>query len=320
MTTPILFLIFRRPDTTKLVFEEIRKARPTKLYIVADGPRENRPDDIDKCAETRQIVTGVDWPCEVHTLFREMNLGLGEGVTAGITWFFDHEEEGIILEDDCLPSQSFFLFCAEMLERYRYDTRIMEIGANNLEDIDLRDTEYSYRFSSLVYIWGWATWKRAWKLHDFEMSHYPEVSKKKYLDYSYESIYEHDFFQYVFEKMYKGDEKTNRKNVWDFQWQFACKINSLLVIVPNQNLVINLGIGNEATNTISTQSPATGLTLEEMSFPLHHPEYMMTDIRRDQHVFWKYHTSASSRLKSTLKRLIPKSIIENVLKPMIGKT
>src|SRR5882762_10017668 len=132
-TTPVLFLIFNRPETTRRVMEAIRKIRPKKLYIAADGPRPDREDDVDKCREVREIASVIDWDCDVTKLFRKENLGCGKGPSSAITWFFEHETEGIILEDDCLPSPSFFSFCAELLERYRYDTRIMEIGGNNFE-------------------------------------------------------------------------------------------------------------------------------------------------------------------------------------------
>jgi len=317
LTTPVLFVIFNRPGTTRQVFEAIRQARPTKLYIAADGPRPDRPGEAEKCAEVRTIATAVDWDCEVRTLFREKNLGCGEGPATGISWFFEHESEGIILEDDCLPSQTFFRFCAEMLERYRNDTRVMEIGGNNLEQPRDRDGEHSYWFSNHIYIWGWATWRRAWKMHDFKMNHYQEIHSKKYLDRCYDSIYERDFYEYVFEKMYEGDERTSRKTIWDYQWQFACKINSGLIVVPNKNLVRNLGFGNDATNTLNPNGVGNDLKLEEMEFPLKHPQFVMPDRVRDMRIFRFLSTSAASRLKSNLKRVIPKKMVVNVLRPIM---
>jgi len=317
LTTPVLFVIFNRPNTTRQVFEAIRKAKPTKLYIAADGPRPDRPGEAEKCAEVRRIATAVDWDCEVRTLFREKNLGCGEGPATGISWFFEHESEGIILEDDCLPSQTFFRFCTEMLERYRYDTRVMEIGGNNLEQPQHRDQEHSYWFSNHIYIWGWATWRRAWKMHDFKMNHYQEINSKKYLNGCYDTIYERDFYEYVFEKMYQGDERTSRKTIWDYQWQFACKINSGLIVVPNKNLVRNLGFGNDATNTLNPNGIGNNLTLEEMEFPLKHPRFIIPDRIRDMRIFRYLSTSRSFRIKSNLKRFIPKKMVANVLKPIM---
>jgi hypothetical protein len=316
-TTPILLIIFNRPSTTQLVFEAIRKERPTKLYIAADGPRPNKEGEEIKCAAARHIATQIDWDCEVHTLFRNENLGCGRGPATGITWFFEQETEGIILEDDCLPSSSFFKFCAELLERYRDDSRVMEIGGNNLERHDLREEDYSYTFSNLTYIWGWATWRRAWKHHDFLMGHYKEVSRKKYLDNSYNTIYERDFFNYVFDKMHNGDSRTNRDSIWDYQWQFACLINSGLTIVPNRNLVINIGIGSDATHTTDPKGVGHNLRLEEIDLPLRHPEFVMVDRVRDQRNFNKMHTSLVSRFKSTIKRAIPKPVLEGMIRPLL---
>ncbi|MBA4056200.1 MAG: nucleotide-diphospho-sugar transferase, partial [Marivirga sp.] len=162
LETPVLLLIFNRPDTTRRVFEAIRKARPKRLFVAADGPRQHKPEDADRCAKARKIATDVDWECEVKTFFRDTNVGCGRGPSGGISWFFEHVDEGIILEDDCLPSPLFFRFCAELLERYRDDKRVMEIGGNTFMDEANRDKEYSYYFSSHNNIWGWATWKRAW--------------------------------------------------------------------------------------------------------------------------------------------------------------
>jgi hypothetical protein len=316
LVTPILFLIFNRPETTSQVFEAIRKARPAKLYIVGDGPREDRPQEVEKCEETRKVIQRIDWPCEIHTLFREKNLGCGLGITSAINWFFEYESEGIILEDDCLPSQSFFKFCSELLEKYRHDSRVIEIGGNNYEKPLQREKEYSYTFSHLTYIWGWATWKRAWQYHDFKMTKFNEIKEKKYLDQFYDTFHERDFFGYIFKKMFDGDHQTNRKNIWDYQWQFACHINSGCVIVPNRNLVKNIGFGVEATNTTSLKGVGRDMELEEINFPLHHPDFVMVNRKRDKRNFQLMHTSMLSRMKASAKQIIPKSVIEKLLKPL----
>lgn len=308
LNTPVLFLIFARPETMGQVFEAIREAKPAKLYIAADGPRENSPGEAERCELSRKIVTNVDWECEVHTLFRDTNLGCGKGPSTAITWFFEHETEGIILEDDCVPSQSFFLYCAELLERYRNDTRIMHIAGTNLEKPRFRDKRYSYGFSNFTYCWGWATWRRAWKFHDFDMRLYNEVNAKNYLEGHYNSIYERDYFQYIFRKLHKGD----RQNIWDYQWQFACRINSGIVVVPACNLVVNIGLGRHATNTIHLQGIGHHLKSEELSWPLTHPEFVMVNKRREKRIFTMYFTSRSSRAKSLLKRFVPAGFIRKV--------
>src|SRR6478736_1770065 len=180
--TPILFIVFNRPDTTRVVFEAIRKVKPKKLYIAADGIRSKVKSDEENCAKVRAIVNDVDWECDVKTLFHEENLNCGKAPSTAISWLFENEEEGIILEDDCLPSTSFFLFCEELLERYRYDSRVMHIGGNNFLNGWQKDNDYSYYFSRSGHIWGWATWRRAWNKFDFDISLYSKLKDKNYFD------------------------------------------------------------------------------------------------------------------------------------------
>jgi len=188
----------------------------------------------------------------------------------------------------------------------------MMIGGNNLEPPREREQEYSYTFSRLTYIWGWATWRRAWKFHDYKMPLFAEVDKKRYLSPGYSSIYERDLFQYVFGKMYTGDDPvTSRRNIWDYQWQFACRIHSGLVIVPGVNLVGNIGFGEGATNVFG-QSLGQGLKNEEIDLPLVHPEFIMVDKRREKRTFELCHTSRRSRLKSRIKELLPSALLNTI--------
>ena len=173
--TPVLFIIFNRVETTKRVFEAIRNVRPLKLYVAADGPRPGNDADKVNCDEVRKIIDDVDWPCEIKTLFQDQNLNCGRAPSTAITWFFEHEEEGIILEDDCLPSTSFFRFCHELLAYYRHDNRVMHIGGNNFLEGWQKDPDYSYYFSRSGHIWGWATWRRAWQTFDFDMLLYEKL-------------------------------------------------------------------------------------------------------------------------------------------------
>jgi len=162
LRTPVLFLVFNRLDTTKKVFQVIKKAKPPRLYIAADGPRETKEGEAERVKAVRDyVMSNMDWECEVKTLFREKNLGCGKAVSEAITWFFENEEMGIILEDDCLPTQSFFWFCEELLIRYKHEEKIMQInGSSFLPNIDIKE---SYFFSKYNHIWGWASWRRAWK-------------------------------------------------------------------------------------------------------------------------------------------------------------
>lgn len=307
LQTPVLFLIFNRPSTTQVVFEAIRKARPSKLYVAADGPRANKSGESEKCLESRTIATSVDWDCKVVTLFREGNLGCGKAISSAITWFFQQEEEGIILEDDCLPSPDFFPFCAELLERYRYDTRIMQIGGVNLVPKERRDTEYSYYYSNHNNIWGWATWKRAWMLYDYEMSSFEKIYSKGYFENHFNSIYEADYFDWAFKRTSSHPHIT-----WDYQLEFARRINSGLTICPQPNLVTNIGFGSDATHTTGAGGNSSRLELEQLEFPLRHPAFVMVDTKSDDHGFILHHTSLKSRIKSATRRMLPPLIRKKI--------
>jgi hypothetical protein len=295
--TPILFLIFNRPDTTKMVFEVIRSVRPTKLFIAADGPREGRAGEAEKCEQARSVISQIDWPCDVHTLFRDENLGCGRAVSSAITWYFEHVTEGIILEDDTLPSADFFRFCAELLVRYRDDTRIMEISGSCLPSPRVEANQYSYFFSNWDYIWGWATWKRAWKHYDYSMKRYEEAVAQKCFHEHYTSLYEGYFMKHSFDRSYY---QSNHVTWWSYQWGFARKINSGLVVVPTRNMVVNVGLGRGATNT--TTSRWDFLQLEKMDFPLMHPHIIMHNRMTDDEVFRKHFTSSFSRIKQQVRR------------------
>jgi hypothetical protein len=282
LRVPVLLIIFNRPDTTRRVFEAIREAKPPRLYIAADGPRPEVKTDPENCEKARTIVQQVDWPCEVNTLFRDTNLNCGLAPSSAFTWFFDHEEEGIILEDDCLPSPSFFGYCQELLQRYRSDTRIMHIGGNNFLNGWQKDKDYSYYFSGSGHIWGWATWRRAWKHFDFNLRHYADLKPKGYFN---------NFFLNWPEKFYRlrKFDKTVRPGTkvdwWDYQWDFARYIHSGLAIVPKVNLVKNIGFGEIATHTKNNHSDSANLKSENIELPLRHPPFAIRDLESDRRYF-----------------------------------
>lgn len=270
LTTPILFLIFNRPDTTKGVFEAIRKAKPPKLFVAADGARPDKPGEWEKCQKVRGIAIVVDWDCEVKTLFRDTNLGCKVAVSRAIDWFFQHVEEGIILEDDCLPTQSFFWFCQELLEKYRYDERVMMISGDNFQ-FGRKRTDYSYYFSRFTHIWGWASWRRAWKHFDVNMKLWPEIRDGGWLNDWLGDKKRVEYWTQIFEKVYKGKIDT-----WDYQWTFACWVQNGLSILPNVNLVSNIGFGFDAVHT-KGQSKFNDMKTEPVVFPLSHPKYILRD-------------------------------------------
>lgn len=274
--TPILFIIFNRPTETKIVFESIRRIAPAKLYIAADGPRQSRPSDQEKCAETRSVVSMVDWPCKVSTIMSENNMGCGKAVSEAISWFFDHEEQGIILEDDCVATDSFFRFCEELLKKFKYDTRIMHIGGTNHNPAFCRDPEYSYFFSQVGHMWGWATWRRAWALYDITMKIFPEISEKGYFKDLYPNAFVRKYSTNNFLKTYK-----KKLDTWDYQWEFTRLINSGLSIVPKYNLVENIGFGPDATHTFSNKNYFDLAHTKELSFPLSHPPFIIKDTKSE---------------------------------------
>ncbi len=285
LKTPVLLIIFNRPDTTQAVFEAIRKAKPSRLYVSADGPRPGVAADQAKCAEARKIIEAVDWPCEVKRLFHDQNLNCGKAPSTAMSWFFSHEEEGIILEDDCVPSQSFFRYCQELLERYRDDNRIMHIGGNNFQGGWQNDPDYSYYFSRSGHVWGWATWQRAWQMFDINIPLYERIKKNGSFD---------NFFLNPLERLYRirKFEKTVQKrgnlDWWDYQWDFARFVNSGLAIVPNTNLVKNLGFGADATHTVNGTDGMTTMEAREMEFPLRHPPFVIRDTISDKRYFSRF--------------------------------
>ena len=195
--TPILFIIFNRPDTTQVVFNRIKEIKPKYLFIAADGPRLNVSDEVEKCEETREIINQIDWDCELKTLFRDRNLGCGMGVSSAITWFFDYVEQGIILEDDCLPDLTFFEFTALMLEKYKDNNKIKMISGTNYFFNKVKSKE-SYYFSKCFFIWGWATWKRAWSEFDFDMKSWPKNKKKHFLQTIFENKKIYNYWNIMF--------------------------------------------------------------------------------------------------------------------------
>jgi len=275
ITPPVLFVIFNRPDTTALVMEAIRAVRPERLYVAADGPRE-RNGDAARCEEARRIATEVDWPCELNTLFRNRNLGCGRAVSGALDWFFEHEEEGIILEDDCLPSHSFFRYCAELLERYRHDKRIMCISGNNFQTKNV--TPYSYYFSRYSHCWGWATWRRAWALYDFDIARRIDFRQLGHLEAWSDG--DPSFGRYwvdISEQMVRGEIDT-----WDYQWLFSCWTQHGLTCLPVRNLVTNIGVGPDATHTTDVNGRAACLPLKELDFPLGHPPLVVRHVEADR--------------------------------------
>ncbi|PMB53315.1 hemolytic protein HlpA-like protein [Fischerella thermalis CCMEE 5201] len=307
LKTPVAFIIFKRPHTTERVFEAIRQAKPPKLFVIADGPREDRADESEKCKATRAIIDRVDWECEVIKNYSEANIGCAKRLPSGLDWVFNQVEEAIVLEDDCLPHPTFFQFCETLLERYRYDQRIGTIIGQNVQ-LGRKRTDYSYYFSIYNRCWGWATWRRAWQNFDFDMKLWPEIKESRFLDDILIDSKSVKFWQQIFQDTYDGRINT----VWDYQWTFNCWLQNQLSIVPNNNLISNIGFGNNATHTKHTKGSFVktyaNMPTEQISFPLKHPPYIIRDLKSDrfmQKTFFEY-----GNLLTTIKAVIKKKIMK----------
>lgn len=303
-STPILFLIFNRPEITQSVFEEIKKQKPKYLYVAADGARPNVIEDIEKCKATRELViNGIDWDCEVKTLFRDKNLGCGIAVSEAITWFFENVEQGIILEDDCLPHPSFFGYCETLLERYKEDEQVFAIGGSNFQN-GKKIGEASYFFSNYAYVWGWASWRSAWKSYDFSLKQLEAFKEKQLIKRVDKRTVFKNYWISIYEKVVNKEIDT-----WDYQWNFAIWNNGGLTIVPNVNLISNIGFGNEATHT-GGSSPYAKMDTKDIGV-LIHPNHIQVDKKADRYVSdacfnihenIKFTTDLSNRLKKNIKK------------------
>lgn len=264
LKTPVAFVIFNRPDTTKQVFAEIAKARPSKLLVVGDGPRLNRSGEARRCAAARAVIERVDWDCEVLTNYSEVNLGCKRRVSSGLDWVFNTVEEAIVLEDDCLPHPSFFRYCEELLKKYKNEERIAQISGVNFQ-FGRRRSEYSYYFSRYNHIWGWASWRRAWRSYDVKISSWPELRRGEWLETWIGDKRVGEYWRDIFDRVSSGEIDT-----WDYQWTFACWRRGALTILPEANLISNIGFGSDATH-LSSVNEFARMDLRALQFPLRHP-------------------------------------------------
>lgn len=274
MKTAILFLVFNRPDTTQRVFEIIKKVKPPRLYIAADGPRLNKQDEAQKCDDVKKIVQNIDWECKVYKLFREKNLGCGLAVSQAISWFFENEDEGIILEDDIIPHMDFFAYCEELLDKYRDSNEIGIIsGRNHL--FGKRMSDESYYFSSIPHIWGWATWRKVWQKYNYrvtqiDFSGLSDIMRQK--EFSRKTI---NYWHYVYLQI-----KNGRIDTWDYQLTLMCFYYNLLSITPNTNLVQNIGFDEDATHTVIADDKTRNYKGQSI-LPLIHPSEIVRNSNGD---------------------------------------
>jgi hypothetical protein len=275
---PILLLAWNRPHHLRLVLGSLRNVSPSSLYVSCDGPRSNYPDDIEKVSTVHSIIAHeIDWPCSVKTLYSQNNLGCKNAVSSAISWFFSNVSEGIILEDDCVPSADFYRYCAELLELYRGDLRVWCISGNNFTTVD-RNSPASYYFAQIPMCWGWATWSNRWQQYESHLSSWPNMSSDFLLRDSFPNKRVFSYWSQKWNRLYL----EGKPDSWAYRWAYTCVVNSGLTAIPYVNLVENVGIGDDSTHTRFGKHRASQLFYEET---LSHPRYVLRNIRADLTIY-----------------------------------
>lgn len=272
---PILVLAYNRPDLVEQVMRVIQIYQPSRLYLACDGPRSQKSGDVERVAETRQVMQNVvDWECEVQCLFRGQNIGCAQGVFEAITWFFEHEEYGIILEDDVLVSQDFFKLCEDLLPRYKSDERIMQIVSRNTSR--RTDIPNTYVYSKTDSCWGWASWRRAWQYMDMRMDGIKRISVFYLIRRL--GLFRGCVKYYQFKDMYAHIERSNS---WATRWALSILCNDGLVICPGVNMGINIGVDSgEHYERTDALSPAFRYELQSMVWPIKYNDTLKVDKRQ----------------------------------------
>jgi hypothetical protein len=263
LQVPVVVIIFNRPGATRRVVNAIAEVQPRQLFVIADGPRTDRAQDASLVAAARAVIDGVDWECEVHRCYSEVNLGCHVRIATGLDWVFDQVDQAIIVEDDCVPDRSFFSYCEELLARYQDDARVQMISGCNVVGAK---TTYSYHFSRCYHIWGWATWSRAWTQYDEGMALWPRLRETDWLEDRLGDSKGARIAHLFFDAAYSREMPQ-----WDFYWAFNGWLRDALSVMPSVNLVKNIGYGAEATHQRDAGHPFANLPAEAMAFPLRHP-------------------------------------------------
>lgn len=309
----IAFFLYRRPDLTHRVFDVIAASRPSRLLVVADGPKHD--EEADLCAETRKIVERVDWPCEVLTNFADSNMGCRRRISSGIDWVFSLVEEAIIVEDDCLPHPTFFPYCQELLERYRDDDRVADIAGEYGLPRRARCKE-SYFASHYGSIWGWATWRRAWQLYDVEMRDWPEFRDRGLHRHFVYNRAQANLLAKRFDEVYES-----RIDTWDLQWGFTRMKHDLYSLVPSVNLVSNIGFRNDASITVAdNQTSLADRSTSTMRCPLKHPRQLRVRHAYDRAYLENVALRLPSRWDRVMRSLFNRHLYGRVLRslPVVG--
>lgn len=284
---PVLILLYNREDLSIKLYEILERIKPPILYINADGPKSNIPLDYERCEKSRNVFSFISWDCEVNYNFSTINKGCKRSVSEGIGWFFENVEYGIILEDDCIPNLSFFSYCDELLQRFRYDERVFHINGTNFLGANKSFVQESYSFTRFTSIWGWATWRRAWEKYDPDMKSFPKFNKTQFDGKSYSS-----YAQYHYLKSFE-DVYLNNVNTWSTAWLFAIMLNNGVTLTPKFNLVTNIGTQNNPTHNFIEDRFRDNLKTFELDFPLIHPDFCINSYL--DRINFKYYRGKSIR-------------------------
>ncbi len=277
LVVPVVLCVFNRLDTTQKVLEKIREVQPQKLYVIADGARESVVGEKEKVdAVKKYIEMNIDWECEVLKNYASVNMGCGRRISSGLSWVFETEEQAIILEDDCVPEISFFQYCQEMLEYYKENEQIFLISGNN-PIAHLYPTDYDYLFSHVPFMWGWATWKRAWKLYDFTIASWPSNKNNSLLRQAIPIRRAYWYYSAEFDAVYMG----KCSDIWDYQFMYIGIVNAMFGIVPAKSHVQNIGFIEEATHTDKIPKWVT-CEVSPVEFPIRHRKNVEWDRAFDE--------------------------------------
>ena len=300
MKTPVLLIAFRRPDLTEQVLAALRGAAPERLYVAIDGPRSEVPGEIELVHRVQDlVVAAVDWDCQIQWRIRSANLGCRRGVVDALDWFLGIESEGIILEDDCVPAPDFFPFCEQLLERYRFDFRVLSVGGDNSGEVTFAGP-WSYGFVRHPAVWGWATWRRAWDLYDRDMNLWGAVRGTELVQAIFPDELERHYRSRIFDRLLDHGEP----DTWDYQWSATCFLTGGLTVMPARNLVANLGFRDDATHTTASSALADAPTGSVL--PLEHPPIVCVDWRAEAQVVRKVDGQTdrgSTSLRAAFQRL-----------------
>jgi hypothetical protein len=298
LNTAVAFFVFNRPALTDRVFSQIKKAAPRQLFIIADGPRSECPNDPMLCATVLEIINQVTWDCELHTLIRSENLGCRQSIPQGLDWVFTFTDRCIILEDDCLPDLSFFIYCENLLKHYENDLEVMTIGGCSPE-LTNQVHEASYYFSRYPNVWGWATWKRVWDQVEVNKNHWEFHRSTGWLKQLLPNEQHRNFWHHIFDQL-------NELDTWDYSLVYSCWLAGGLSIRPSQNLIKNIGFEQSATHTKDVSHFLSKLIAAKMAFPLNHPTNKIVDQTIEDRIEWLLYSGIDQRKLSLVKDAILK--------------